>query len=255
MTHSPDAEAAFDTVVADYPESYGWLWKNNRTRLLWQISMVERHVPAGGRVLDLGAGIVPFMPVCRKLGYETVIVDDFEDEMYKSTDTDRVLALSDRLGVERLTGDALMNETTALGDGPLDMVTSHDSMEHWHNSPKPVFHALWAALRAGGLFYIGVPNCVNLRKRITVPLGYGKWSQMRDWYEPEVFRGHVREPDTDDLRYIARDLGAARTEVIGRNWVGYRHPSKLVRAITPLIDRPMRPFPALCSDIYLLAWK
>ena len=49
---------------------------------------------------------------------------------------------------------------------------------------------------------VGVPNCVNLRKRLTVPLGRGKWSPMADWYEQPSFRGHVREPDAlrDRLR-------------------------------------------------------
>ena len=45
---------------------------------------------------------------------------------------------------------------------------------------------------------------------------------MAHWYEPELFRGHVREPDVDDLRYIARDMGledvvvAKGAEVVGR---------------------------------------
>jgi hypothetical protein len=79
-------------------------------------------------------------------------------------------------------------------------------MEHWHHSPKALFGQLMRALRPGGLFFLGVPNCVNLRKRLMVPLGRGKWSPMGDWYEQPVFRGHVREPDVDDLWYIARDL-------------------------------------------------
>ena len=72
-----------------------------------------------------------------------------------------------------------------------------------------------------GLFVLGVPNRVNLRKRVFVPFGYGKWSSMKDWYESPVFRGHVREPDVDDLRYIARDLHLRDWQVFGRNWLGY----------------------------------
>jgi SAM-dependent methyltransferase len=44
-------------------------------------------------------------------------------------------------------------------------------MEHWHRSPKALFHEALTWLRPGGLLVIGVPNCVNLRKRLTVPLG------------------------------------------------------------------------------------
>ena len=104
----------------------------------------------------------------------------------------------------------------------LDAFTVFDTMEHWHNSPKRTFHQLMTALKPGGLFIVSAPNCVNLRKRITVPFGVGKWTAMRDWYEVEQFRSHVREPDVADLRYIAADLGLKNAQVIGRNWSGYR---------------------------------
>lgn len=76
-----------------------------------------------------------------------------------------------------------------------DVVTTFDSMEHWHHSPKALFrYVRESLLKPGGRFIIGVPNCVNLRKRITTPFGHNKWTGMDAWYEPEVFRGHVREP-------------------------------------------------------------
>ena len=62
-------------------------------------------------------------------------------------------------------------------------------MEHWHNSPKKLFHEVMAKLKKGGIFILSSPNCHNLRKRISVPLGYGKWSSMEGWYEEEKFRG------------------------------------------------------------------
>jgi SAM-dependent methyltransferase len=124
-------------------------------------------------------------------------------------------------------------------------------MEHWHNSPKRLFAEVARALRPGGLFLLGVPNCVNLRKRLTVPLGVGKWSAMAEWYEEELFRGHTREPDVGDLYYIARDLGLAEVEVFGRNWAGYANRHRGVRVVTPFIDRLLQVRPTLCSDIYV----
>jgi hypothetical protein len=103
-----------------------------------------------------------------------------------------------------------------------------------------------------GLFVLGVPNCVNLRKRITVPFGIGKWSHMRDWYEPAVFRGHVREPDVQDLKYIAGDMQLKNYRIIGRNWLGYSSKSRLVRKLTLFTDYLLRMRPSLCSDIYLI---
>jgi len=93
-------------------------------------------------------------------------------------------------------------------------------MEHWHHSPKAFFHRVTRSLRPGGLFLLCGPNSVNLRKRFSVPFGRSNWSSMEDWYEQQVFRGHVREPNVNDLRHIARDLGLVVISVFGRNWLG-----------------------------------
>jgi hypothetical protein len=78
---------------------------------------------------------------------------------------------------------------------------------------------------------------------------------MAEWYEPPVFRGHVREPDVDDLRYIAGDLGLEKTQIFGRNWLGYGHRSWVMRGLMPLADVALRLRPSVCSDIYLVGNK
>src|SRR5271170_7216765 len=90
------------------------------------------------------------------------------------------------------------NETWCKTASTFDVVTCFDSLEHWHHSPKRVLHDMWDSLKPGGLFIVSVPNNVNLRKRITVPFGYGRWSKIETWYDVPVFRGHVREPNTED---------------------------------------------------------
>ncbi len=75
---------------------------------------------------------------------------------------------------------------------------------------------------------------------------------MKDWYETDRFRGHVREPDVGDLQYIAADLELASPEIMGRNWLGRRSPHRLTARITALVDPLLSRFPSLCSDIYLL---
>ena len=166
---------------------------------------------------------------------------------------DAALELHRSLGVTVEARDPLV-KGFAFPPESLDAVTCFDSMEHWHRSPRQLFASIRAALVPGGLFVLGVPNCVNLRKRITVPFGRGKWSQMSHWYETEIFRGHVREPDVDDLHYIARDMRLADVEILGRNWAGYAG-SRLVRTLTALVDRPLRLRPTLCSDLYLVGRK
>jgi SAM-dependent methyltransferase len=215
-------------------------------RVQFQISLAYRP---GARVCDVGGGLGLFSLGCAALGMQAVLVDDFADPVNEE-EGDGSLALHRELGVEVVKRDAVHE---GLGvPGPFDVVTSFDSMEHWHHSPKALFREVRAALRVGGRFVLGVPNCVNLRKRITVPFGRGKWTSMEDWYEPPRFRGHVREPDVGDLRYIARDMELRDVRVLGRNWLGYRNRSGAARAVTLVLDHALRAFPGLCSDIYLV---
>ena len=68
------------------------------------------------------------------------------------------------------------------------------------------------------------------------------------------FRGHVREPDVEDLHYIARDMQLAQVEIFGRNWAGYLG-GRAVRTLTRLLDPLLQRRPSLCSDLYLVGRK
>lgn len=245
----------FDELILEYPKEFRSILINNRSRILWQVRVVVDSIKKGGRLIDIGAGVVPFMLICQRLGYETIVLDDFGDDGYKSEALQTVLDMHTNEGVIVKNVDIFNMDLNAFENGEYDLVFTSDSMEHWHHSPKKLFRSLWTGMKDDALFWLGVPNCVNLRKRLTVPFGRGKWSKMQDWYEPDLFRGHVREPDTDDLFYIGRDLGARRMKIVGRNWIGYRHPSTVVRKVTPLVDRILQKFPCVCADIYLFAWK
>ena len=238
-------------------------------RVAFQVNVVLERVGSDAAICDVGSGVGLFPAACASAGMRVTMMDDFAppfaDEASARANPDapdavnfggveEALAYHRSLGVAVATRDPL---EAGFGFEPdsLDVVTSFDSMEHWHRSPKRLFGEILEALRPGGLFFLGVPNCVNLRKRLTVPLGYGKWSQMSHWYEPEYFRGHVREPDVDDLHYIARDLGLDRVEILGRNWAGLVSPNRWLRRLTPLIDGLLSRRPTLCSDLYLVGRK
>lgn len=108
-------------------------------------------------------------------------------------------------------------------------------------------------LKPGGVFILNGPNCVSLRKRMTVPLGYGTWSSMDDWYETERFRGHVREPDLATFKYIANDLNLENAKILGRNHMVF-HALGFYGPFLPRFD-PLRLFPSLCSNLYLIGRK
>ena len=222
-------------------------------RIAYNISLVLQRTGGNVRICDLGGGIGLFSVGCAAVGMSSILVDDFRDEVNaKFEDVPRTV--HKKYNVEIISADVIETPPSFANES-LDVVTSFDSFEHWHHSPKHLFQEVMKWLKPNGLFIIGMPNCVNLRKRITIPLGYGKWSQMEDWYEPDRFRGHVREPDVADLRYIGKNLGLKCIEIIGRNWLGYNSRFYWVRVMTQFIDIPLRLFPSLCSDLYLIGRK
>jgi SAM-dependent methyltransferase len=221
-------------------------------RIAFNIELVRRLVARENAVVaDIGGGIGTFSLGCSVLGMEVTLVDDFGDKVNRTEPGKDALALHRELGVNVVACDATRG--LSLRRGHFDAVSCFDSMEHMHNSPRAMFHTMVESLRPGGWFVLNGPNCVNLRKRLTVPLGIAKWSSMAAWYDDPVFRGLVREPDVSDLRYIAADLGLKDVKIIGRNWHGFNHPT--LRPIMPLIDRLLRPFPSLCANIYLVGRK
>jgi len=210
--------------------------------------------PGELEICDLGGGIGLFSVGCASYGMKrTVLVDDFDDPVNHRIGGS-ILDLHRGLGVEVISRDVVENGIRDMA-GTFDIITTFDSMEHWHHSPKRLFHEVTDKLRPGGVFVLGVPNCVNMRKRITVPLGFGKWSGMQDWYETDRFRGHVREPDVSDLMYIARDMGLVDLETYGRNWLGYYSANPAIRLAATIMDYPLRLRPSWCSDIYVVGMK
>lgn len=227
--------------------------KSEVTRTAFHLFLISGSVRPGGVVCDLGGGWGALAAGCARSGFTTFLVDDFRDAGF-SDSSDRRHGLADKYGFFKLHRD-LISEGIDFDPESVHAFTSFDSLEHWHHSPKSLLRQIMISLRPGGLFLLGVPNCVNLRKRISGLIGKNKWSSMTEWYETPKFRGHVREPDIEDLRYIASDLGLVNCHFFGRNWLGYVNANCFVRSITPWVDRALRLVPSLCSDIYLLGYK
>jgi SAM-dependent methyltransferase len=229
-------------VGASNPDNPAYL-----RRLAFDVSLVLRWRGPDISIVDIGGGLGLFSLALAALGARSIIADDFPNEH-----RDQLFAMFSRHGVEVVDRDVIA-EGLDFPEGSIDVATNFHFMEHVHNSPKPLFRSISRALKPdGGLFVLAGPNAVNLRKRITAPLGRYKWSTMDHWYEAETFHGHVREPDISDLRYIARDLGLRELGVYGRNFLGQGHTDirgRVASAASPLLERR----PSLCSDIYIVA--
>lgn len=254
--NSENIEKRLREIALQYPGELRDYECSDIPRITFHIhlSLGERD-PEDLTLCDIGGGICMFTPGCGAMGFkEVILVDDFQDDINRRLG-DSIFAIHRRYGVQIITRDVITSGLGGIFKKGVDVFTCFDSMEHWHHSPKKLFHEMMQFLKPGGTFILGVPNCVNLRKRITVPLGMGKWTSMTEWYDAEIFRGHIREPDVDDLRYIARDMGLGQYKIYGRNWLGYRSSNKLIRMLTRMADYPLRRRPSLCSDIYLVGVK
>ena len=216
----------------------------DRGRQLEQAAIVRR---SGPRLLDIGGGYSSFGVLCGAVGLDVDVVDSYAHDFFARPDLPHLVA---DYGVRCHTVD-VVRESLPFEADRFDVVTSFDSLEHWHHSPRGLFAEIRRVLRPGGLFLLGVPNAVNLRKRMAVLLGKSNWSRFDDWYYPRDFHGHVREPTRRDLERMTSDLGLERWAIFGRNWLGYQG-TPLRRAVTALVDRPLRLRPTLCADLYLV---
>jgi SAM-dependent methyltransferase len=213
---------------------------------------LEHVLYAGASIADLGGGIGLFAPSCAAFGMETWLVDDFVDPSSRGMDL-RDLGLHRQLGVQ-VVQTPLQRWGDAFGDESLDVVTCFDRLVHWQHSPRAVFAEAYRVLKPGGSLLISGPNAVSLRTRLAVPFGRSSWSRFEDWFYSEQFRGHVREPVLSDLLRLVRELGFEKRAVWGGNWPArpLRGPR---RTAAWLIDHALRPFPTLCSNLYVLARK
>lgn len=235
-------------VVQDFPPEYIPGYTIDTVRTAFHISLITDRKGTDCKVCDIGGGMALFAPGCAALGMQATVVDRFWGH------GDPGEAVHKKYGVTTIEQDVVENPDIDFEPRSFDAITSFESVEHFHHSPKRLFANIVKYLKPGGLFVLGVPNAVDLRKRITTPFGYGSWSEMHDWYEQERFAGHVREPVLDDLRYIARDMNLHGYQIYGRNDTGYHSSSRLVRTLTAIVDAPLRLFPSLCASIYLVGY-
>lgn len=246
-------EKCLTAIAQEFPSHLVAGQLDDVKRIAYNIHLLTSRIGTNISVCDLGGGIGLFSLGCAALGMKSILVDDFGDPINQQLEK-QGLPLHKKYGVQVIARE-LIGQGIDFPANYLDAVTCFDAMEHWHHSPKKLFASVVQSLLPGGLFVLSVPNCVNLRKRLTVPFGKGKWSPMEEWYDKAEFRGHVREPDLDDLKYIACDMGLTNLEFYGRNWLGYTSPKQIIRKSTMLADQILSWFPALCSNLYMLGRK
>ena len=217
-------------------------------------------------IVDLGAGLTWVDTILRKLGPKVTLVDDYGggggvDRERREAALAIIARLRSEFGIGVAELDCLKNPLP-FPDASVDAVTCFHSMEHWADSPKPLFAEILRILKPGGHVIFAVPNAVNLRKRLTVLLGRNNWCPLNDWYhEPPPFRGHVREPVLADLHQIFAWNGLQVKASYGRNFIGRDiHslswlPLSIRHMIADVSEKVLQFFPTLCSDIHVVGQK
>ncbi|MEB3980338.1 methyltransferase domain-containing protein [Mycobacterium sp. 663a-19] len=188
---------------------------------------VMRHLEAGSRVLDFGAGPADKTAILAMLGYKCTAVDDLGDEWHQRGDAkQKILEFAKDMGVEYIT----LDNHELPSDREFDMVMLHDVLEHLHDSPRDLLNDLLSRVRERGYLFITVPNHVNLRKRIAVLLGKTSHQKYEIYYwYPGKFRGHVREYTRGDCVALARALGLEVVELRGMHQMLQKVPRRLLR--------------------------
>ena len=105
-------------------------------------------------------------------------------------------------------------------------------------------------------------EAIDLHRRLGVhvlKIDVGDWGRhfadgshpgrFDDMYRREHFRGVRCPPGVADLRRIAADVGLTNVRFLGRNWA--TRATGLSRILHGAIDRLLRPFPTLCTHIYV----
>jgi SAM-dependent methyltransferase len=223
-------------------------------RIAFNVRLVTDRLGTDVRIADAGGGIGMFSLACASLGMDATLIDDFRDDGLNWSASDPALAAHRRLGVTVESRDIVV-DGLGLEGGAWDAVTAFEVVEHLHHDVRTVIHSMHDALRPGGVLVIAVPNAVNIRKRLAVPMGRSNWPAFSEWYGPRVYHAHVHEPTVSELRLIADDLRLGDVEILGRNWLGLSSRSPVRRRMTRMLDMTLRRYPALCSSIYLIGQR
>lgn len=219
---------------------------------------VENTYVPSGTAIDLGGGYSVANAVLADLGMNVFCVDLMGDYFEHSTIKDRMESQFNFLQqkqVKFINVDLLNYDFARFQDQSADVVCSFHAFEHFHHSPKNVCDHVIRMLKPKGVFFLEVPNAVNLLKRLKVLMGKTNYLPYQDYFLSARWVGHVREYTVDDIMYLVRHYSFESYSLFGRNYYGTLYSKFGYGRLASLVDYCLRLRPGLCGALYLRAEK
>ena len=162
----------------------------------------------GMRILDLGSGAMEKPAVFRKLGFDCYAIDDLQDPWHqRGNHRAEIKQFAAMNGINFHLGSFETAESS-FPNASFDVVSSFNTIEHLHGSPRALLNAMGHLARPNGLILLVMPNAVNLRKRLDVLRGRTNYVNISQYFHQiGEWRGHVREFTLNEMRYICESTG------------------------------------------------
>lgn len=143
-----DIRTTLRQIANEYPAGEVQNQLADVERIAFHVLTVGEAIGFKGSVCDVGGGLGLFSVGCAAVGMTAILLDDFKDAANQPV-AEAVLQVHRRHGVTISQRDVVRDGLEA-GESTLDAVTSFDSMEHWHKSPKKLFHQIRGISSRGG---------------------------------------------------------------------------------------------------------
>jgi 2-polyprenyl-3-methyl-5-hydroxy-6-metoxy-1,4-benzoquinol methylase len=227
--------AAADAIEADdeaVREWYGNYRVRQLERLSFDLGLVRKFAPAGGRVVDLGACPPVLSGAAASLGYSVAGVDIAPE---------RFGAAFRQLGIEPVTCD-LEREPIPLETASVDLAVLHEVFEHLRVNPIHVLREAARILKPGGRLLVSTPNLMSLSGVLNLVLrgraegvGTDPWKEFGK-LESIGHMGHVREYTTVEVCEFLPHFGLTPELLL------FRGQSRGIKRPFTRFVPPLRPF-------------
>ncbi len=214
--------------------------------------IIRNYLSQNAKILDFGCGPCDKTALFRRMGYKCYACDDLNDGWHEEGNNREIIKeFAKREGISFF---HIRNNEIPFDNEYFDGILILDVIEHLHYSPHKLLTHLISKLRSEGYLFIGVPNAVNLRKRISVLFGRTNYVSLEKFYfSKEPWRGHVREYTLQEMIKVLRFHGMKVVYVGGPN-IFMRHKIKntYLQAIYSFVTRI---FPGLSEAILVVGQK